>query len=249
MLIQKKQTGAGVSCSFLWARLFQMLLSRWGRILLIGGFFFQVIVLQNQYSYSTSSTDNGGVSGNTRIGSSSSSNGPADVSSLSKLSERNNNKTSTMTMSPGDALRYKVMEGINTNIRPLIDTTSPLHWEDIAPYATTVQIGQFCLPWTRGQNEADDWWTHHPDWEIFNETDGGYCFRPASNLIKREFLTQVYQHQFRNQKNCSNLFVTRMWSSGWSADITNLIHTLQYGMQHGQVMQVTSNPWHYAAPD
>jgi hypothetical protein len=218
-----------------WATLFQWVLSRWGRIFLIGGIVIQYIVLQNQYSYWTSSS----ISGFTR------SSGQYDYLSSLSMSARNK----TATMSPGDALKYKVTDGIMTYWQALIDTTSHLYWEEIASYATTVQVGQFCLPWSRGQKEADDWWTHHPDWEPFNESERGYCFRPAPNPTKREYLTQVYQHQFGKPQNCSNLFVTKMWSSGWSADITNLVHTLQYGMQYGQVMQVTSNPWHYAAPD
>ncbi len=149
--------------------------------------------------------------------------------------------------SPGEALKWKVTEGIYTYRERLQDTTSPLHWNSIAPYVTNIQIGSFCLPWTQGQNEADAWWTHHPDWQVFNETIEGYCFQPRPKPLQREYLTQIYQHQFSG--NCSNLFVTQMWSSGWSADITNLIHSLQYGILHNQVMQVTSTPWHYAAPD
>lgn len=219
------------------ARLLSSVLSRRGRGLMFCGIVlvYLCIVLQNEYSHSYSTTIVN--PGNVKIG------GQDDFSLLSVFA------TKESTMSPGVALKYKVTDGIDTYQRALIETTSPLRWEDIAPYATSVQSGQFCLPWSRGQQEADDWWTHHPDWEPFNESGAGYCFRPAPNPLKREYLTQVYQHQFRNPKNCSNLFATRMWSSGWSADITNLKHTLQYGMLHDQVMQITSIPWHYAAPD
>ena len=175
-------------------------------------------------------------------------NGPPKTETATKLME--DLDAATFAMSPGDALKYKVTYGIMTYTRALINTTSPLYWEDLIPFVNRVEIGSFCLPWDRGQKESDDWWTHHPDWEVFNETQAGYCFRPAVHTLKREYLTQVYQRQFQGT-DCSKrqLFVTRMWSSGWSADITNLIHTMQYAHLHGQAMEITSIPWHYAAPD
>ena len=209
--------------------LFPLLMSRWGRISMTGVFIFQFIVLQNQNFV----WEGGSTSENMMI------KGQDPLSFID-----------ANLLSPGDDLKYRVTKGIDTYGKPLINTTSLLHWQDIVPFATNVKVGQFCLPWSRGQGEADVWWTHHPDWEPFNESDLGYCFQPVPNPTKREYLTQVYQHQFHTvHKNCSNIFVTTMWSSGWSADITNLVNKLHYAMFHGQVMQVTSSPWHYAAPD
>ena len=31
-----------------------------------------------------------------------------------------------------------------------------------------------CHPWS---HNSDEWWTHHPEFEIYNETKNWYCFR------------------------------------------------------------------------
>jgi len=153
-------------------------------------------------------------------------------------------------MTPGQALYFLTTYGIKTFSRSLANVTSMEGWEEIAPFVKSQQIGSFCLGWENTSHPASDlWWTHHPDWAVYNETDEGYCFRPHPDELQREYMASIYQHQFQHVTGCSNLFITRMWSSGWSADMYNLVFTLQYAMMHGQPMEITDNPWHYAAPD
>jgi hypothetical protein len=153
-------------------------------------------------------------------------------------------------MSPGQALHFVTTYGIKTFSRSLANVTSMEAWEQIAPFVKSQQRGSFCLGWeNRSQHASDLWWTHHPDWGVFNETDEGYCYRPHPDELQREYMASIYQHQFQHVTGCSNLFITRMWSSGWSADMYNLVYTLQYAMMRGQPMEITDNPWHYAAPD
>jgi hypothetical protein len=153
-------------------------------------------------------------------------------------------------MTPGQALHFITTYGIKTFARDLANVTSLEGWEQLACFVRNEQVGSFCLGWENRSQEASDlWWTHHPDWAVFNETEEGYCYRPHPDELQREYMASIYQHQFHHATGCSNVFVTRMWSSGWSADIYNLVHTLQHAMLHGQPMEITNNPWHYAAPD
>ena len=172
---------------------------------------------------------------------------PAVVSSLD-VDERPAQTDKDMT--PGRALHFLTTYGIKTFSRSFADVTSMEGWEQIAPFLKSQQIGSFCLGWENSSHPASDlWWTHHPDWAVYNETDEGYCFRPHPDELQREYMASIYQHQFQHVTGCSNLFITRMWSSGWSADMFNLVYTLQYAMMRGQPMEITNNPWHYAAPD
>jgi len=128
-------------------------------------------------------------------------------------------------MTPGQSLHFTTTAGIKTFARLLSDVTSLEGWEGLVPYVKNVQIGSFCLGWEDTSHEVSDlWWTHHPDWMIFNETEDGYCFRPHPDELQREYMTTIYQHQFQyhssssssttSRNNCSNVFITRMWSSG-----------------------------------
>jgi hypothetical protein len=124
--------------------------------------------------------------------------------------------------------------------------TSPLYWETIQDFATNVREGAFCLPWSVN---SDLWWTHHPEWNIFDESDSHYCFQQMQESRKKNFLRNVYRHQFSNANNCSNVFTAKMWSSGWGADVENLINSMRYAMLRGRPMEIHQAPWHYAAPD
>ena len=103
----------------------------------------------------------------------------------------------------------------------------------------------FCLPW---HVNSDKWWTHHPDWRVTKETEDHYCFRHMRDKSEAKFHTDLYNNQFEG--NCSNVLVKKMWSSGFGADMMNLMDGLRYGHVSGIPFQVYTEDfgWHYAAP-
>ncbi|KAL7556591.1 hypothetical protein ACA910_003482 [Epithemia clementina (nom. ined.)] len=152
------------------------------------------------------------------------------------------------------------LQRILTLIRSMAyyNQTSPLHWDTIREHVTYVDAPQslFCLPWAIN---SDVWWTHHPDWIYTNETETEYCFQPILHRPKRTLFLELYQKQFvtndDNDKNnnyhvnCSNVFTSKMVSSGWGADINELTNALNVAHAYHRPMQVHNRPWHYAAPD
>jgi hypothetical protein len=109
----------------------------------------------------------------------------------------------------------------------------------------------FCVPWNV---VSDEWWTHHVEWAVFFEDDTHYCFDRILDDEKRAFLSSLYRLQFpsshnnnNNNNNCSNVLMKDMWSSGFSADMNNVVDGLMRGMETRRPFQVTSRqPWHYA---
>jgi hypothetical protein len=127
----------------------------------------------------------------------------------------------------------------------------------------------FCVPWNV---VSDEWWTHHVEWTVFFEDDTHYCFERVRDAEKRAFLSSLYRLQFPltttkskkaaqpgqqqeplepNDANplCSNVLMKDMWSSGFSADMANVVDGLMRGRATQRPFQVTSRePWHYAVP-
>jgi Alpha-(1,6)-fucosyltransferase N- and catalytic domains len=102
--------------------------------------------------------------------------------------------------------------------------------------------GAFCLPW--GVN-VDDWWTHHVTWQLGADNATHQCFEPMTNKEKAKLFHDLYRIQFVDG-NCSEVITKRMWSSGFGADIANLIDGLMNAATTGKPFQVGIDPWHYA---
>jgi hypothetical protein len=102
----------------------------------------------------------------------------------------------------------------------------------------------YCQKW---EVDTDEWWTHHPDWEITIENDTHYCFSPISNEEKAEIFRQLYEYGMSPLTNCSNVITKRMISSGWGTDILNVADGLLHSLNTKQPLQIwVPRLWHYA---
>jgi hypothetical protein len=108
----------------------------------------------------------------------------------------------------------------------------------------------FCVNW---QVQMDDWWTHHPNWEAGTDNETHQCFQRISDNALAGYLLQIYHNQFHSKKGCGKVYTRPMWSSGWEADIYNVVDGLKHGMFWKRPFQVSVLPltktpwWHYAA--
>jgi hypothetical protein len=91
----------------------------------------------------------------------------------------------------------------------------------------------FCVPWDLNM---DDWWTHKVDWEAAGENDTHYCFSPIKDPRKAQYFRELYNIQFRG--NCSDVFVKKMISSGWGADMMHVFDGLHYAKLNNRPMQL-----------
>lgn len=100
----------------------------------------------------------------------------------------------------------------------------------------------FCLPWSV---DSDEWWTHNIKWIITSENATHYCFGLDQSNTRAKIFRELYQTQFTG--NCTNVKTKRMWSTGWAADILNLVDGLSVAHRKAIPFQVVDTPWHYAA--
>jgi len=103
----------------------------------------------------------------------------------------------------------------------------------------------FCVPWNVS---SDEWWTHHPQWEVFHETEEHYCFRRILNQDKAKLFLRIHFQQFGGANCTGEVLTKQMWSSGWGADFLNVVDGLVHGQKVGLPFQLTKFPWHYARP-
>lgn len=102
----------------------------------------------------------------------------------------------------------------------------------------------FCLPW---HVSSDAWWTDHVLWEVYHEDDTHYCFRRILNKEKVNTIRAIQKNQFRN--DCSHPIYKKMWNSGFSNDLRNLVDGLKHSTEvTHRPFQVAMQPWHYASP-
>ena len=102
----------------------------------------------------------------------------------------------------------------------------------------------YCVSW---ETNTDEWWTHHPDWYVSQENDTHYCFSPIKNRRKAAIFRKLYQVQFKTG-DCSKVITKQMWSSGWGADLENVVDALVNAYKTGIPAQVhvVEDAWHYA---
>ena len=108
-------------------------------------------------------------------------------------------------------------------------------------------MDELCAPW---DVEMDSWWTHHPEWEVVFENDFCFCFKQMANHTPEfKFLREVYNLQFSESTNCSNVRNQPMPQQGYGADTAALASWLRTGYQKGQSFQLVGT-WKYAvSPD
>lgn len=76
-------------------------------------------------------------------------------------------------------------------------------------------VGPCCAPW---HVDADEWWVHHPEWEVSSENTTHSCFERLKDKDRRTFLRQVYTLQWENN-DCSNQVQKTQISSGYAAAV------------------------------
>ena len=105
----------------------------------------------------------------------------------------------------------------------------------------------FCLSW---DYVMDDWWTHHPEWDVVNETSDRLCFQEFHDK-NAALYRRLYNHQWGPRVNCSKVYTRYMWSSGWGADFENVQFGLLQSLHNGEPFAIRNLPqknwWHYAA--
>lgn len=177
--------------------------------------------------------------------------GPTQRVSSDVTTRQNNGGTTTTTATTGNNKPLSHTQPTSTSVITT-RTSHTLFNGDSLPTVTRVQDIEsvaslkqpFCLPWNVN---SDEWWTHHVLWEVFYQDDSHYCFRRIPNRQKMETIRNIYRNQFRN--DCSDPVYKKMWNSGFSNDLRNLVDGLAHSTQvTHRPFQVTTMPWHYASP-
>jgi len=102
----------------------------------------------------------------------------------------------------------------------------------------------FCVTW---DVNTDDWWTHHPQWTVSLQNDTHTCFDRIRDTRKARLFQRLYDLNYNG--TCSNTTTYRMWNSGYSADLRNVVDGLVHTHDIGTPLQALNEhgrPWHYA---
>jgi NADPH-dependent ferric siderophore reductase len=122
------------------------------------------------------------------------------------------NVTKTILQSP-----YNVPNNKATNEMDNIYSTKSIAESDSASRFFN-QSGQAYFCAESWDEDLDDWWQEHPDWDVSHETNQTYCFSPVKDLDRAKFLREiVYPLQWRT--SCQNVSAFKIINSGFSANI------------------------------
>lgn len=87
--------------------------------------------------------------------------------------------------------------------------------------------GTCCFLWD-GPN-TDEWWTHHPDWEVGAENTTHYCYSKIKDPARAKFLQKVYQVQWHG--NCSEDVQQRIVNAGYGASVETIVEAFYATMK------------------
>jgi len=87
---------------------------------------------------------------------------------------------------------------------------------------------------------VDEWWLHHPEWEITEENDYYYCMRPIAYPDKAKYFREVYDSQWF-QPNCSAVETSDQINSGFGASFRHLMHAWWHARKAGVPFQIEEN--------
>ncbi|CAB9504135.1 expressed unknown protein [Seminavis robusta] len=106
-------------------------------------------------------------------------------------------------------------------------------------------VDPFCVPWDTTEMNVDEWWTHHPMWEMGPNNATHQCFQPMADEREAKLLEELYRVQFVTG-DCTNMTTKRTWSSGWGADFENIVDGFFHALKTGTPVQMGTDRWHYA---
>lgn len=104
-----------------------------------------------------------------------------------------------------------------------------------------------CLPWNV---DTDEWWLHNVEWEedYQNNNDTHYCYKKIQNTSQAELLKHLYDVQWNRECTNETSFYKEMWSSGFGADMSNVVDGLFSALARNQPFQIfRRGPWPYAS--
>jgi hypothetical protein len=94
------------------------------------------------------------------------------------------------------------------------------------------QKQQHCSLW---EDNQDDWWQDHPDWQVSHENDTHLCFTPMQNKQRAEYYQRMHEIQFHNTNNCTDIFQRGLIGTGFAAAVSQL--TVGFFYAHDMVNQ------------
>jgi len=109
-------------------------------------------------------------------------------------------------------------------------------------------IRSFCTLWNV---QIDNWWTHHPTFELLQQNATHQCFRRIQNPQKAKLYQNLYDTQFTSTTNCNNdgnaAYTKLVTNSGWGIDVSHMVDGLLYAVENSvRVQLVARQPWQYA---
>ena len=140
----------------------------------------------------------------------------------------------------------KTMHQVKLKTDTRVKAIDTVRWMDKFSASVTVHIelscenttiGPCCTPWLA--RSVDDWWVHHPDWDIVSESDAEFCFGKIQDTKRAAFLRRVYNNQFHG--NCSNDIQTHQISSGYGASVGVQMNGYTKAVSEGRPFQITKH--------
>jgi hypothetical protein len=98
-----------------------------------------------------------------------------------------------------------------------------------------------CVSWNVN---VDDWWLHHPEWQVSLENDTHQCFQPSTHS-QLAFLRELHSIQWNQTFNCSQVKFKAVFNEGFAASISHLMQGFMSAYLQKQPFQITRH-WHGA---
>ena len=109
-----------------------------------------------------------------------------------------------------------------------------------------------CFSW---DEDSDDCWTHHPDFEVTHEDDKSFCLSRIQDQEKAEFYRNVYNLQWKHTKDlaCKDAIHANQTNAGFAASVNQIVYGFWAAWNEGLPFQITKHreqfKWMFAPKD
>ena len=105
---------------------------------------------------------------------------------------------------------------------------------------STLNGKECCVGW---ETNVDQWWTHHPTFEVGRSNATTQCFQEMKNADKAKYFQFIYNNQWKGG-DCDRLVTSTQINSGYSAATNHLAYAFLNATLDGRPFQITRHDFH-----
>ena len=122
-----------------------------------------------------------------------------------------------------------------------IGTVTTSYQQGATKYTISNTTEQHCAVW---EDNQDEWFQNHPDWQVSKQNDTHLCFTPMKNIEMATYYREMHRIQFVDHNNCTKpKRQANLIGTGFAAAVKQLTIAFYYSFKKEHKLFVPSKHW------